>query len=123
MAFLELASLAAIVATITIVFRSMIAAIVPVFLVGITCSMLQAYFGAAIANVPMPSIAADDTRALLFAGAGGPYGIAGFGTQTGMVLCGDHRLHHILATTFEYRVTKQTVRRNHLIKVRMSKFF
>ena len=47
-AFLELATLAAVTATLTIVFRSMIAAVVPVFLVGITCSILKAYFGAAI---------------------------------------------------------------------------
>ncbi|WP_292241360.1 ABC transporter permease [Mesorhizobium sp.] len=79
-AFLELASLAAIVATLTIIFRSMIAAVIPVFLVGITCSILQAYFGAAIANLPMPSIAADTGRAWLFAGAEGQFGTAGFGT-------------------------------------------
>lgn len=79
-AFLELASLAAITVTFTIIFRSMIAAVVPVFLVGITCSILQAYFGAAIANVPMPSFAADAARAWLFAGADGQFGIAGFAT-------------------------------------------
>jgi len=85
-AFLELASLAAIAATLTIIFRSMIAAVVPVFLVGIACSILQAYFGAAIASVPMPSFAADAARAWLFAGAEGPYGIARFGTLLAWLL-------------------------------------
>lgn len=79
-AFLELGSLAAIVATLTIIFRSMIAAVVPVFLVGITCSILQAYFGAAIANVPLPSIAADTARAWLLGGTDGQLGITAVGT-------------------------------------------
>jgi predicted membrane protein len=64
----------------------MIAAVIPVFLVGITCSILQAYFGAAIANVPLPSIAADTARAWLFAGADGQLGIAGFGTLLAWLL-------------------------------------
>ncbi|MFG1359017.1 ABC transporter permease [Xanthobacter pseudotagetidis] len=85
-AFLELASLAAIAATLTIIFRSMIAAVVPVFLVGIACSILQAYFGAAIAAVPMPSFAADAARAWLFAGAEGPYGVTSFGTLLAWLL-------------------------------------
>lgn len=79
-AFLELASLAAIVATLTIIFRSMIAAVIPVFLVGITYSILQAYFGAAIAKAPLPSIAADAARAWIFGGADGKIGITAVGT-------------------------------------------
>ncbi|WP_414833178.1 hypothetical protein [Afifella sp. YEN Y35] len=85
-AFLELASVAAIVATLTIIFRSMIAAVVPVFLVGVACAMVQAYFGAAIATVPMPSFAADAARAWLFAGAEGAYGLTGFGTLLAWLL-------------------------------------
>ncbi len=85
-AVLELASLAALAATLTIIFRSMIAAVVPVFLVGIGCAILQAYFGAAIASVPMPSFAADAARAWLFAGAAGPYGIMGFATLLAWLL-------------------------------------
>lgn len=85
-AILELATLAAVTATLTIIFRSMIAAVVPVFLVGITCSILQAYFGAAIASVPMPSFAADAARAWLFAGAEGAGGITGFGTLLAWLL-------------------------------------
>jgi len=85
-AFLELASLAAIVATITIICRSMIAAVVPVFLLGIACSVLQSYFGATVADIPLPSIAADTARAWLFAGAGGQFGIAGYGTLLAWLL-------------------------------------
>jgi hypothetical protein len=79
-AVLELATLAALVAAITVAFRSMIAAVVPVFLIGIGCSVMQAYFGASVASVPMPSFAADAARAWLFAGAEGPDGIMGFAT-------------------------------------------
>ncbi|WP_139112624.1 MMPL family transporter [Hoeflea olei] len=85
-AFLELATLAAIVATLTLLFRSMIAAVIPVFLAGITCAMAQAYFGAAIAGIPMPAFAADAARAWLFAGAEGAYGVGGVGTLLAWLL-------------------------------------
>jgi hypothetical protein len=78
-AFLELATLAVMVAAITIVLRSMIAAIVPVFLLAIGSSLLQAYLGTAALRIPLPSIAADAVRAWLFAGADSHVAFAGFG--------------------------------------------
>lgn len=79
-AVLELMTLGLIVAALTIAFRSMIAAIVPVFLLGIGTWLLQAYFGSAISLLPLPSIAADAVRASLFDGANGHLAITGIAT-------------------------------------------
>lgn len=79
-AVLELSALGSVVAALTIAFRSMLAAIVPVFLLAIGTSLLQAYLGAAVLNLPLPSLAADALRAWLFDGADGRFAALGIGT-------------------------------------------
>lgn len=78
-AVLELSAFGLIVATLTIAFRSMIAAIVPTFLLTIGTLALQAYFGAAVVHLPLPSLAADAFRGWLFEGADGRVAALGVG--------------------------------------------
>lgn len=68
-AMLELAVLTAIVATLTILSRSMFAAVIPAFLLAIGASILQVYLGQTQEVIPLPSLAADAVRDWLFSGA------------------------------------------------------
>lgn len=77
---LELCALGLMVAMLTIAFRSMIAAILPVFLLAIGALLLQVYFGPAVLRLPLPSFAADALRAWLFDGVDGSFAVAGAGT-------------------------------------------
>lgn len=79
-ALLELSALGLTVATITIAFRSMTAAIVPVFIVAVGAWVLHAYLGQAVLLLPLPSLAADAVRAWLFDGADGRFAVAGVTT-------------------------------------------
>lgn len=67
-AALELAMLTAIVSTLTILTRSMIAAAIPVFILTIAASVLQIYSGPLADLVPLPSYGAEALRAGLFSG-------------------------------------------------------
>ncbi|MGV8938483.1 MAG: ABC transporter permease [Allorhizobium sp.] len=61
-AFLELAVLAAFVSAITIFARSMIAAVIPAFLLPIGATLAQVYFGRTEDALPLPSLAAGMLR-------------------------------------------------------------
>ena len=65
-ALLELAVLTAIVSTITILTRSMVAAVIPAFLLAIGTSMLQIYVGPTKDVLPLPSTGAEALRNWLF---------------------------------------------------------
>lgn len=67
-AFLELAVLAALVAVIVIVFRSMIAAVLSAFLLAIGSTLLQLYLGTDAERLPLPSYAAQALRDGVLAG-------------------------------------------------------
>lgn len=69
-AFLELAVLAAFVSAITILARSMIAAVIPAFLLGIGATLAQVYFGRTDEVLPLPSLAAGMLRDWLAAPVG-----------------------------------------------------
>jgi hypothetical protein len=68
-ALMELAVLAALVAALTILSRSMFAAVIPAFLLAIGASILQVYLGPTQEVIPLPSLAADAARDWLFSGA------------------------------------------------------
>jgi ABC-2 family transporter protein len=68
-ALMELAVLAALVAALTILSRSMFAAVIPAFLLAIGASILQVYLGPTQEVIPLPSLAADAVRDWLFSGA------------------------------------------------------
>jgi len=65
-ALVELAVLATIVSTITILTRSMVAAVIPAFLLAIGTSMLQIYIGPTKDVLPLPSTGAEALRSWLF---------------------------------------------------------
>ncbi|MET3855471.1 hypothetical protein [Rhizobium sp. OAE497] len=65
-ALLELAVLTAIVSTITILSRAMVAAVIPAFLLAIGTSMLQIYVGPTKDVLPLPSTGAEALRTWLF---------------------------------------------------------
>ncbi|MDH4412138.1 MAG: ABC transporter permease [Rhizobium sp.] len=67
-ASLELAVLAALVAVLVVSFRSMIAAVIPAFLLAIGSTLLQIYLGADAERLPLPSYAAQALRDWLLAG-------------------------------------------------------
>ncbi|MDZ7874340.1 MAG: ABC transporter permease [Rhizobium sp.] len=67
-AFLELAVLVSLTALLVIAFRSMIAAVVPAFLLAIGSTLLQLYLGADADRLPLPSYAAQALRDWLLAG-------------------------------------------------------
>ena len=61
-AFLELAVLAAFVAMLVVLFRSLIAGVIPAFLLAIGSTLLQLYLGADADRLPLPSYAAQALR-------------------------------------------------------------
>jgi hypothetical protein len=67
-ASLELAVLVALVAVLVVSFRSMIAAVIPAFLLAIGSTLLQIYLGADAERLPLPSYAAQALRDWLLAG-------------------------------------------------------
>lgn len=67
-AFLELAVLASLAALLVVAFRSMIAAVIPAFLLAIGSTLLQLYLGADADRLPLPGYAAQDLRDWLLAG-------------------------------------------------------
>lgn len=83
-AFLELAVLAAFVSAVTILTRSMIAAVIPAFLLPIGATLAQLYFGRSGDTLPLPSLAAGLLRDWLDA----PIGIttAQTGALTGLAI-------------------------------------
>ncbi|WP_137131690.1 hypothetical protein [Rhizobium sp. FY34] len=68
-AMLELAVLTSLVFLLTILSRSMFAAVIPVFLLAIGASILQVYLGPTRELIPLPSLVADAARDWLFSGA------------------------------------------------------
>lgn len=67
-AFLELAVLASLSALLVLAFRSMIAAVIPTFLLAIGSTLIELYLGADADQLPLPSYAAQDLRDWLLAG-------------------------------------------------------
>jgi Flp pilus assembly pilin Flp len=67
-AFLELGVLAVLVAALVVGFRSMVAAVIPAFLLAIGSTMLKLYLGADADRLPSPSYAAETLRDWLLAG-------------------------------------------------------
>ncbi|WP_337268706.1 hypothetical protein [Oryzifoliimicrobium ureilyticus] len=78
-AFLELGVLAALVSAITIATRSLIAAVIPAFLLPIAATLLQIYLGQDDGMLPLTSIAADAIRNWLFSAAPSLPAIEGLG--------------------------------------------
>ena len=76
-ALLELIVLTALVATLVIVFRSMIAGVIPAFLLAIGSTVLQLYLGADADRLPLPSYAAQWLRDWVLAGGSPLAGLAG----------------------------------------------
>ncbi|KQW29210.1 hypothetical protein ASC71_12235 [Rhizobium sp. Root1240] len=76
-ALLELTVLAAFVAALVVVFRSMIAAVIPAFLLAIGSTVLQLYLGADADRLPLPSYAAGWLRDWILAGASPMAGVTG----------------------------------------------
>lgn len=85
-ALLELAVLAALVAVLVVVFRSMIAAVMPAFLLAIGSTVLQLYLGSDADRLPLPSYAAQLLRDWILAGGSPLAGIAGLGILAGWVI-------------------------------------
>lgn len=82
-ALLELAVLTALVAVLVVVFRSMIAGVIPAFLLAIGSTVLQLYLGADADRLPLPSYAAQWLRDWILAGGSPVAGLTG-----GAVLAG-----------------------------------
>jgi hypothetical protein len=82
-AFLELAVLTALVATLVIVFRSMIAGVIPAFLLAIGATVLQLYLGADADKLPLPSYAAQWLRDWILAGGSPLAGMVGAAVLVG----------------------------------------
>ncbi len=76
-ALLELAVLTALVATLVIVFRSMIAGVIPAFLLAIGSTVLQLYLGSDADRLPLPSYAAQWSRDWVLADGSPLAGMAG----------------------------------------------
>jgi hypothetical protein len=76
-ALLELSVLAALVATIVIICRSLVAAVLPAFLLAIGASILQLYLGRDADGLPLPSYAAQSLRDWLFSAGGSAAGLEG----------------------------------------------
>lgn len=89
-AFLELVVLAALVAALVIVFRSMIAAVIPAFLLAIGSTLLQLYLGADADRLPLPAYAAQALRDWLLAGGAAVPAMLGLAVLVtwGLVLAG-----------------------------------
>ena len=85
-ALLELAVLTAVVSTITILARSMIAAVIPAFLLAISSTMVQLYIGSSLDIVPLPALAADDLRAWLISGGSATRAFAGVAVLAGWLI-------------------------------------
>jgi hypothetical protein len=82
-AFLELSVLTALVATLVVFFRSMIAGVIPAFLLAIGSTVLQLYLGADADRLPLPSYAAQWLRDWVLAGGSPLAGIAGVAVLAG----------------------------------------
>ncbi len=82
-ALLELTVLTALVATLVVIFRSMIAAVMPALLLGIGSTVLQLYLGADADRLPLPSYAAQWMRDWILAGGSPMAGVAGLGVLAG----------------------------------------
>jgi ABC-2 type transport system permease protein len=65
---MELGVLAALVAALVTFFRSMIAAVIPAFLLAIGSTLLQLYLGADADRLPLPAYAAQSLRDWLLSG-------------------------------------------------------
>ncbi|TPP11868.1 ABC transporter permease [Rhizobium glycinendophyticum] len=76
-ALLELAVLVAFVTTLVVIFRSMIAAVIPAFLLAIGSTVLQLYLGADADRLPLPSYAAGWLRDWILTGGSPMAGVAG----------------------------------------------
>ena len=74
---LELSVLAALVAAIVIISRSLVAAVLPAFLLAIGASILQIYLGRDADGLPLPSYAAQSLRDWLFSTGGPAAGMEG----------------------------------------------
>ncbi|EKF60294.1 hypothetical protein QWE_09366 [Agrobacterium albertimagni AOL15] len=82
-AFLELAVLASLAALLVVAFRSMIAAVIPTFLLAIGSSLLQLYLGSDADRLPLPSYAAQALRDWLLAGGAPLAALLGFAVLVG----------------------------------------
>jgi hypothetical protein len=76
-ALLELAVLTAFVATLVVIFRSMIAAVIPAFLLAIGSTVLQLYLGSDADRLPLPAYAAQWMRDWILTGASPIAGLMG----------------------------------------------
>jgi ABC-type transport system involved in multi-copper enzyme maturation permease subunit len=85
-ALLELAVLTGLVALLVVIFRSMIAAVIPAFLLGIGSTVLQLYLGADADRLPLPGYAAQWLRDWILAGGSPIAGMAGLGILAGWTL-------------------------------------
>ena len=85
-ALLELAVLAALVALLVVLFRSMIAAVIPVFLLAIGSTVIQLYLGADAERLPLPAYAAQYLRDWLLAGGTPVAAAMGFAILSGWCL-------------------------------------
>lgn len=85
-ALLELAVLTGLVALLVVIFRSMIAAVIPAFLLGIGSTVLQLYLGEDADRLPLPGYAAQWLRDWILAGGSPIAGMAGLGVLAGWTL-------------------------------------
>ncbi|WP_165826221.1 ABC transporter permease [Rhizobium wuzhouense] len=85
-ALLELTVLTAFVATLVVFFRSMIAAVIPAFLLAIGSTVLQLYLGADADRLPLPSYAAQWMRDWVIMGGSPLAGLTGLGVLAGWAI-------------------------------------
>lgn len=83
---LELSVLTALTAAVTILFRSMMPAVVLVFSLGMMSLLLQTYLGGLAADIPLPLMAADSVRAWLTHKADPHVAMIGFSVLTAWFL-------------------------------------